>query len=81
MDFDKNIANLNSPEFQRYLKYYETFQNDRKKCFKSKKCSDIYKETPTELLVIKGGKEKKVKKPKYLFIDSERQRLLEKFVK
>lgn len=75
MDFDKNLANLNSPEFQRYLKYYETFQADRKKCYKSQKCQDTYTETPTELKVKKGESEKVVKKPKYIFIKPEIERL------
>ena len=70
MDFGKLTANLNSEEFQRYLKYYETFHIDRKKCIKNKKCNDIYEETPTQLKVVKGGKNKIVKKPTYVFIDS-----------
>lgn len=74
MDFDKLTSNLNSEEFKRYLKYYETFHVDRKKCIKSKKCDDIYEETPTQLKVVKGGKEKIVIKPKYIFID---QRVIE----
>ena len=77
MDFDKNLANLNSPEFKRYIKYYETFQIDRKKCYKSKKCQDIYIETPNELKVKKGDIEKIVKKPKYIFIKPELERLKE----
>ena len=32
-----------------------------KKCIKSKKCNDIYEESPTQLKVIKGGKENRVK--------------------
>lgn len=70
MDFSKLTSNLNSEEFQRYLKYYETFHIDRRKCIKNKRCDDIYEETPTHLKVIKGGKEKVVKKPNYVFIDS-----------
>mgnify|MGYP001281921570 CR=1 FL=1 len=68
MDFEKYISNLNSPEYQRYLKYYESFQNDRKKCLKNKKCKDKYIETPKQLKVEKGGKEKIVKKPTYIFL-------------
>ena len=70
MDFDKLTSNLNSAEFQKYLKYYETFHIDRKKCVKNKKCNDIYEETPSQLKVIKGGREKIVQKPKYTFIDT-----------
>ena len=71
MDFGKLTSNLNSEEFQRYLKYYETFHIDRRKCIKNKRCDDIYEETPTHLKVVKGGKEKVVKKPNYVFIDSK----------
>ena len=70
MDFGKLTSNLNSEEFQRYLKYYETFHIDRRKCIKNKRCDDIYEETPKHLKVVKGGKEKVVKKPNYVFIDS-----------
>lgn len=70
MDFGKLTSNLNSEEFQRYLKYYETFHIDRRKCIKNKRCDDIYEETPTHLKVVKGGKEKVVKKPNYVFIDT-----------
>ena len=69
MDFSKLTSNLNSTEFQKYLKYYETFHTDRKKCLKNKKCTDLYEETPTQLKVVKSGKEKTVKKPKYIFLN------------
>ena len=32
----KLTSNLNSEEFKKYLKYYETFHTDRKKCLKNK---------------------------------------------
>ena len=75
MDFDKLTSNLNSEEFRRYLDYYATFHIDRRKCIKNKRCEDIYEETPTQLKVVKKGKEKIVKKPKYVFIDSHVNKL------
>ena len=72
MDFVKLTSNLNSEDFKKYLKYYETFHIDRKKCLKNKKCADIYEETPTQLKIVKNGKEKIVIKPKYIFIDEKK---------
>ena len=75
MDFDKLTSNLNSEEFKRYLDYYGTFHIDRRKCIKNKRCEDIYEETPNQLRVVKKGKEKIVKKPEYVFIDSHLSKL------
>ena len=70
MNFETNISNLNSPEYKRYLTYYENFQNDKKKCLKKiKKCNTNFIETPTELKTLKDGKTKTVTKPKYIFIE------------
>ena len=78
MDFVKLTSNLNSEDFKKYLKYYETFHIDRKKCLKNKKCSDSYEETPNHLKSVKGGKEKIILKPKYIFIDLKKKELIEK---
>ena len=73
MDFVKLTSNLNSEDFKKYLKYYENFHIDRKKCLKNKKCSDLYEETSTHLKTVKGGKKKIVVKPKYIFIDLKKK--------
>ena len=46
MDFDKLTSNLNSAEFQKYLKYYETFHIDRKKCVKIRNVMIFMKKHP-----------------------------------
>ena len=77
MDFEKYNTNYKSMEYQRYIKYYESFQNDKKKCNKNKKCKDLYIETQKELKIVKNGKEKIVKKPEYIFLNLKINKLEE----
>ena len=75
MNLEQNIANLKSEEYQKYLEFYSNFHQERVKCLKRKNCSDQYIETPTELKIIKGNKEKKMIKPKYIFVEDKLKEL------
>ena len=59
MNLEQNIANLKSEEYKKYLDFYANFHQERVKCLKRKNCSIQHIETPTELKIIKGNKEKK----------------------
>jgi hypothetical protein len=75
MNLELNLANIKSEEYTKYLELYSNFHQERVKCLKRKNCSDQYLETPKELKIIKGGKEKKIVKPSYIFVDNEIKRL------
>lgn len=71
MNLEQNIAYLKSEEYKKYLDFYANFHQERVKCLKRKNCSDQYIETPAELKIIKGNKEKKMIKPKYIFVNDK----------
>ena len=68
MNLEQNIANIKSEEYRKYLDFYYNFHQERVKCLKRKNCKDQYIETVKELKIIKGTKEKKLSKPKYVFV-------------
>ena len=69
MNLEQNLANIKSEEYIKYLELYSNFHQERVKCLKRKNCDDKYIETPDDLKIVKGGKEKKIVKPKYIFVD------------
>ena len=73
MNLEQNIANLKSAEYLKYLDFYSNFHIERVKCLKRKNCSIQHIETPTELKIIKGNKEKKITKPTYIFVKDKIQ--------
>jgi hypothetical protein len=75
MNLEQNIANLKSEDYLKYLDFYANFHQERVKCLKRKNCSDEYIETPTELKIIKGNKERKMTKPKYIFVNDRLKEL------
>tara|TARA_B100000676_G_C17986685_1_gene792320 strand:+ start:598 stop:1344 length:747 start_codon:yes stop_codon:yes gene_type:complete len=69
MNLEQNLANIKSEEYTKYLELYSNFHQERVKCLKRKNCDDKYIETPNDLKIVKGSKEKKIVKPKYIFVD------------
>ena len=71
MNLEQNLANIKSEEYTKYLELYSNFHQERVKCLKRKNCNDKYIEEPTQLKIVKGGKSKKIVKPKYIFVHDE----------
>ena len=71
MNLEQNLANIKSEEYTKYLELYSNFHQERVKCLKRKNCNDQYIETTKDLKIVKGGKEKKIVKPKYIFVENK----------
>ena len=59
MNLERNLVNIKSEEYTKYLELYSNFHQERVKCLKRKNCNDKYIETPGELKIVKGDKKKK----------------------
>ena len=77
MNLERNLVNIKSEEYTKYLELYSNFHQERVKCLKRKNCNDKYIETPGELKIVKGDKKKKITKPTYIFVHDKIRKINE----